>query len=70
MGRPSRTRELAVTRCSPLRHRLRERTLLLYCPEQGGWQKGEWCRWVSTADIETVLEPTHWTEVPPEPKGG
>jgi hypothetical protein len=28
-----------------------ERTILLYCPEQGGWQTGEWCegRWVSTA---------------------
>ena len=38
-----------------------ERTLLLYCPEQGGWQTGEWCegRWVSTADIAIVLEPTH-----------
>jgi hypothetical protein len=34
--------------------RERERTLLLYCPEQAGWQTGEWCesRWVSTADID------------------
>jgi hypothetical protein len=46
-----------------------ERTLLLYCPEQGGWQTGEWCegRWVSTADIEIVLEPTHWADVPERP---
>jgi hypothetical protein len=47
-----------------------ERTLLLYCPEQAGWQTGEWCegQWVSTADIEIVLEPTHWTDVPEPPK--
>jgi hypothetical protein len=47
-----------------------ERTLLLYCPEQAGWQTGEWLegRWVSAADIETVLEPTHWADVPAEPK--
>jgi hypothetical protein len=47
-----------------------EWTLLLFCPEQGGWQTGEWCegRWVSTADIEIVLEPTHWTDVPEPPK--
>jgi hypothetical protein len=47
-----------------------ERTLLLYCPEQAGWQTGEWCegRWVSTADVEIVLEPTHWTDVPPDPQ--
>ena len=46
--------------------RERERTLLLYCPEQAGWQTGEWFegRWVSSADAETVLEPTHWTDVP------
>jgi hypothetical protein len=48
-----------------------ERTILLYCPEQGGWQTGEWCegRWVSTADIEIVLEPTHWTDVPADSVG-
>jgi hypothetical protein len=46
-----------------------ERTLLLYCPEQGGWQTVKWFegRWVSTADVEVVLEPTHWTDVPEEP---
>ena len=49
-----------------------ERTLLLYCPEQGGWQTGEWLDerkcWVSTAAIEECLEPTLWTEVPPVPE--
>jgi hypothetical protein len=52
--------------------RIHERTLLLYCPEQGGWQTGEWHHeqrcWVSTADIEVVLEPILWTEAPPEPQ--
>ena len=52
--------------------RERERTLLLYCPEQGGWQTGEWIPerecWVSTGAIDEFLEPTHWTEVPPEPE--
>jgi hypothetical protein len=49
--------------------RERERTLLLYCPEQAGSQTGEWGegRWVSTADIEIVLEPTHWMDVPAFP---
>jgi len=48
-----------------------ERTLLLYCPEQGGWQTGEWLDdrkcWVSTAAIEECLEPTLWSDVPPDP---
>jgi hypothetical protein len=50
--------------------RERERTVLLYCPEQGGWHTGEWFegRWVSSADIETTLEPTHWMATPPESK--
>jgi hypothetical protein len=47
--------------------RIHERTLLLYYPEQGGWQTGEWHHeqrcWVSTA----VLEPILWTEAPLEP---
>ena len=40
--------------------KIQERTLLLFCPEQGGWQTGEWLHdrqsWVSIADIEVVLE--------------
>jgi hypothetical protein len=51
--------------------RIAERTLLLYCPEQGGWQTGEWHHdrqcWVSTAAIDHVLEATMWTEAPDEP---
>ena len=50
--------------------RIHERTLLLYCLEQGGWQTGEWLHerkcWVSTAAIDEDLEPTLWTEVPDE----
>jgi hypothetical protein len=46
--------------------RIAERTLLLYCREQGGWQTGEWHHeaqcWVSTAAIEEVFEPILWTE--------
>ena len=52
--------------------RIHERTLLLYCPEQGGWQTGEWLHerecWVSTAATEEELEPILWTEVPPQPE--
>ena len=48
-----------------------ERPLLLYCPEQAGWQTGKWSeergRWVSTAAPEMCLEPTHWMERPPDP---
>jgi hypothetical protein len=48
--------------------KIQERTLLLYCPERGGWQTGEWLHerkcWVSIAAIEEVLEPTLWTEAP------
>ena len=48
-----------------------DRKLLLYCPEQAGWQKGEWldereCS-VSTAASDECLEPSHLSEVPPEP---
>jgi hypothetical protein len=47
----------------------KHRKLLLYCPEQGGWQVGEWSekRWLSTWRLE-FLEPTHWTDVPSEPE--
>ena len=54
--------------------RLSGRVLLLYCPEQGGWQTGEWVKhqrcWVSTAEAMERLEPTHWTEVPAAPEDG
>ncbi len=42
-----------------------ERKLLLYCPDQGGWQVGEWTgeRWVLTWTWD-FLTPTHWTEAP------
>jgi hypothetical protein len=48
--------------------RERERTLLLWCPKQGGWQTGQWFegRWGSTAENEHELYPTHWAPVPPD----
>ena len=45
-----------------------ERTLLLYCPEQGSWQTGV-CfegRWLDFATLTIELEPTHWLPEPPE----
>jgi hypothetical protein len=47
-----------------------ERTLLLFCPEQGGWQAGQWRhgRWVLTASVDVELKPTHWRELPPDPE--
>ena len=60
-------------RPQPIETAPRERTriLLLYCPKQGGWQTGEWYpeknRWVSNMNMET-LNPTHWAEVPSEPR--
>jgi hypothetical protein len=48
-----------------------ERTLLLYCPEQAGWQAGHWQigRWISTASVEVELDPTHWRPIPSDPPG-
>lgn len=49
-----------------------ERTLLLYCPEQGGWQTGRWVyeSWRSTTETELNLGPTHWANLPPDPTSG
>jgi hypothetical protein len=46
-----------------------EATLLLFCPEQAGWQTGQWRegRWLSTACLELELKPTHWMPAPREP---
>jgi hypothetical protein len=43
-----------------------ERTLLLYCPEQGGWHVGKWLldKWAATIGTEHLLNPTHWMDVP------
>ena len=45
-----------------------ERTLLLFCPEQGGWQTGLFFegRWLDFATTTVELEPTHWLSEPPE----
>jgi hypothetical protein len=45
-----------------------ERTLLLFCPEQGGWQNGLFFegRWLDFATTTVELEPTHWLSEPPE----
>lgn len=51
--------------CAPREAR---RKLLLYCPNQDGWQVGEWLegRWMSMWHLD-FLEPTHWTEIPNPP---
>ena len=46
-----------------------ERTLLLFCPEQGGWQTGVFFegRWLDFATLTVELEPTHFVDVLPDP---
>src|SRR4051794_37629628 len=46
-----------------------ERTLLLFCPEQGGWQTGVFLegRWLDFATLTVELEPAHFTDGPPDP---
>jgi hypothetical protein len=48
-------------------------SILLFCPEQGGWHVGEWWpndrpRWVAVIDADIELEPTHWQPAPPYPR--
>src|SRR4051794_6263605 len=50
-----------------------EVTVLLFCPEQGGWRLGEWWtldrpRWVAVIDASIELEPTHWMPAPANPE--
>ena len=47
-----------------------ERPPLPFCPEQGGWQMGVFFdgRWLDFATLTMELEPTHWMDVPPNPK--
>jgi hypothetical protein len=63
----------ATTTPEPIESAPREsgRKLLLYCPEQGGWQVGEWTgeRWTLTWTWD-FLTPTHWTEAPGKPSEG
>jgi len=43
--------------------------LLLYCPEQGGWQTG-FCFggvWFAVIDHSISLEPSHWMYLPEDP---
>jgi hypothetical protein len=46
-----------------------ERPFLLWCPEQGGWQTGVWCkgRWMDSITLKNPLAPTHWMETPSKP---
>ena len=49
-----------------------ERSLLLFCPEQGGWHVGQWwavdqARWVALVADAIELEPTHWMAAPSDP---
>jgi hypothetical protein len=47
-------------------------SILLFCPEQGGWQVGGWWtmerpRWVAVLDATIELEPTYWMPTPADP---
>jgi hypothetical protein len=46
-----------------------ERSLLLWCPEQGGWQTGIWFKgqWMDSITLKNPLAPTHWMEIPSDP---
>jgi len=53
--------------------------VLVYCPDEGGWNVGEWIRagyyegtwfrqgWRLAADHDLELRPTHWLPYPEEP---
>ena len=43
--------------------------LLLFCPDQGGWQIGIWFggHWVDYSTLTMELQPTRWMPVPPNP---
>jgi hypothetical protein len=45
-------------------------TLLVYCPDAGGWHTAEWwgAKWLDSATLSHELEPTHWTTVPETPQ--
>ena len=49
-------------------------SLMLFCPEQGGWHVGEWWpaeepgKWVAAISTEIELQPTHWAYVLPAPE--
>ena len=49
-------------------------SLLLFCPEQGGWHVGEWWaveepgKWIAAISTDIELEPTHWAYVLPDPE--
>src|SRR3954469_17682383 len=49
----------------------RDRTLLLYCCEQGGWRTGTWSedeqRWIAISACDETLDPSHWADPPPMP---
>ena len=44
-------------------------TLLVYCPDAGGWHTAEWfgVKWLDSATLSHELNPTHWTTVPGSP---
>jgi hypothetical protein len=50
-----------------------ETSVLLFCPEQGGWHVGQWwgvdrARWVAVIDDAIELDPTHWMAAPADPE--
>jgi hypothetical protein len=47
-----------------------EQQFHVFCPEQGGWQTGVFFegRWLNYATLSVELDPTHYTEVLPDPE--
>ena len=45
-------------------------TLLVYCPDLGGWHTAEWlgAKWLDSVTLSHELQPTHWTIVPDNPR--
>ncbi len=50
-----------------------EKSLLLFCPEQGGWNRGVWHegRWLDFPSLSYDLTDyaTAWAPMPPDPAG-
>jgi hypothetical protein len=44
-------------------------TLLVYCPDFGGWHTAEWlgAKWLDSATLSHELHPNRWSNVPGDP---
>jgi hypothetical protein len=49
--------------------RMGEKSILLYCPIQGGWHTGLWVAgaWFDSISLDVELYPSHWLPTPPDP---